>query len=393
MAYDRLRPAAPHLLWVYGESLIRKLDAATWLETSSQLCELGWRVTLAAAGPAHREHIGQVEVRYFPKPQIYLLRHVIFHLGLTLYLMKSWSTVDVILFHPVSAAWLLPLRIAGLLTGRHRPRLVMDTRDLDVSGGNLKNRLRVRFYRLMHRLAKYWTDGQTAITQRMAELVRIPSEKLWGTWPSGVDLQQFAPALSMRQWPAKGESIHLVYVGVLLPERNLLTLSQAVEAANAEGMSFILSLVGDGTAREELERFALGTEGRVRVVPPVPHDQVVRWLAQAHVGIASPFLPDQVIFQASSPIKLFEYMAAGLPVLATRVACYTDVVANDGYVFWAERADTPGIRAALRQVWQMRISLHEMGNQAAHAAQAWTWAASARKLGQALEFGLSSREN
>lgn len=380
--------ASPHLLWVYGESLTRKLDAATWLETSSQLCALGWRVTLSAAGPAHCEHIGQVEVRYFPKPPVYLLRHLIFHLGLAVYLIQSWSDIDVILFHPVSAFWLLPLRIAGLLAGRRRPRLVMDTRDLDVPGGDLKNRLRAQFYQLMHSLAKYWTDGQTAITHRMADWVRIPPQKLWGVWPSGVNPQEFVPAQAKRRWPANDEPIHLMYVGVLLPERNLLPLSQAVEAANAEGMSFTLSLVGGGAAHAELESFALRTGGRIRVVPPVPHDQVVQWLAQAHVGVTSMFHSDQVIFQASSPIKLFEYMASGLPVLATRCACYTDVIGHEGYAFWAERPDVPSILVALRLVWQKRSALNEMGNQAAVAAQNWTWAAAAEKLKRALESGL-----
>jgi glycosyltransferase involved in cell wall biosynthesis len=110
-------------------------------------------------------------------------------------------------------------------------------------------------------------------------------------------------------------------------------------------------------------------------------------LAKAHVGVL-PF-PDEEKFQVSSPIKLFEYMAAGLPVLATRIACHTDVAGDGGYVFWAEQASVTGLHAALCLVWQNRDSLRSMGSQAAIASRAWTWHESARKLRAALERGVA----
>jgi glycosyltransferase involved in cell wall biosynthesis len=146
--------------------------------------------------------------------------------------------------------------------------------------------------------------------------------------------------------------------------------------------------VGDGTEREDLEQFADQTAGQIRVMPPVPHDEVWKLLAQAHVGVL-PF-PDKEKFQVSSPIKLFEYMAAGLPILATRIACHTDVVGDTKYAFWAEQADVPGLLAGLRLIWQDRGSLSKMGSQAATAAEAWTWRTSAQELKRSLEYGLAT---
>ena len=82
-------------------------------------------------------------------------------------------------------------------------------------------------------------------------------------------------------------------------------------------------------------------------------------------------------------------MAAGLPILATRTACYTDVVSNGKYAFWAESADVSGILVALRLIWEAQSSLNRMGDQAATAASAWTWHVSAKKLKSALESGLA----
>jgi glycosyltransferase involved in cell wall biosynthesis len=239
----------------------------------------------------------------------------------------------------------------------------------------------------MHRLANRWADGQMAITQHMAETVRVPLERLWGIWSSGVNLDLFAPAQMARRWPSAEEPINLVYIGALHHGRNLLVLCRAVEKANAEGMAFSLSLIGEGPERLALETFALRTAGRVRVVSAVPHDQVPGLLAQAHVGVL-PF-PNEVKFQVSSPVKLFEYMAAGLPVLATRIVCHTDVVKGGNYAFWAEDASVEGLLAALRLVWRSRASLEGRGREAATAAQAWTWQESGRKLKTALEYGVA----
>jgi glycosyltransferase involved in cell wall biosynthesis len=171
-------------------------------------------------------------------------------------------------------------------------------------------------------------------------------------------------------------------------ERNLMALCLAVARANADGMSFDLSLVGDGTERAELEEFAAQTKGAVRVVPTVPYAAIPEVLARAHVGVL-PF-PDEEKFRVSSPIKLFEYMAAGLPILATRIVCHTDVVGSGEYNFWAEDAGEQGLLDALCLVWRSRDLLSELGRRAAIDAESWTWSASAQTLIQALKRGMAS---
>jgi glycosyltransferase involved in cell wall biosynthesis len=221
----------------------------------------------------------------------------------------------------------------------------------------------------------------------MASSVGILPQRLWGIWASGVDRDLFSAAQKSRRWPSAGEPIHLIYVGLLQRERNLLPLIEAVEKANAEGLPFVLSLVGKGPLWPALEESAHQTEGRVRVLPSVPHNEVPALLSQAHVGVL-PF-PDEEMFRVSSPIKLFEYMASGMSILATRVVCHTDVIGDGDYAFWAEDPSVESLLTALRQVWREQSSLGEMGLGAAAAAERWTWQESARDLMRALEHGLS----
>jgi glycosyltransferase involved in cell wall biosynthesis len=385
---------AAHVVWVYTEPAIQRLDAATWLETTRELRNSGWRVTLVAEGPAGERRIRGVEVLCIAKPRVYLLRQAVFHFRVLRLLASERSTIKVILFHSMSAPWLLPLRFVRRLTQGRYPILVMDSRTVPMAPVKLslwRDQLRALYDRLMHRLANRWADGQTTITQRMAETLCIPSHQLWCSWPSGVDPARFLCARTGRQWPLPGERIRLVYVGVLHYERNLMSLCRAVERANSEGMRFAVSLVGDGTERPALEKFSVRTEGRVCVLSPVPHERVPALLGQAHVGVL-PF-PDEEKFRVSSPIKLFEYLAAGMPILATRIACHTDVTGSGEYVFWAEDASIEGLLEALRVIWRASASLRRLGDEAAAAAQAWTWQESAAKLSDALQHAIRARDD
>lgn len=379
-----------NVLWVYPDSLQRSLDAATWLETTRELRQLGWQVTLVAEGPTGVKQIAGVAVYSIPKPNVYLVRQVIFHLRVLALLLRLWSSLDVILFHQMSAPWLLPLRLLRAFGGRSRPLLIMDTRTVPMIPTEVatrKDRLRNWFDNTMNRIANRWADGQTAITPRMAETVGIPPRQLLGVWPSGVTVERFAPARDTRRWPEAGEAVELVYVGALHHQRNLLNLCHAVLEANRSEPRFRFTMVGDGTARRALEQLASENTGVLLVLPPVPHADIPPILAAAHVGVL-PF-PDQERFRVSSPIKLFEYMAAGLPIMATRIACHTDVVSKGSYAYWAESADVAGLRDALEEIWSDRQMLAERGRVAAEAAPDWSWAAAAVKLSAALNRRLA----
>jgi glycosyltransferase involved in cell wall biosynthesis len=265
----------------------------------------------------------------------------------------------------------------------------MDSRDLlDFNTRTVKARLRNLWERANYRLARRLAHGQTAITPRLAKLVGIPPQQLWGVWPSGVDPDAFAGPRAGRQWPVEGEPVRLVYAGIFLEQRHLLTLARAVRRANEEGMSFILTLYGDGPFRPALETYAAQGKG-VEIEKPIPYDKIPAMLSRAHIGITSLPPSGDVKYEASSPLKLFEYMAAGLPVLSTRNRCHTDVVGSGGYAFWAAEPVEEELLAALRLAWAARDRLEALGQESYRAVHDWTWAASAHKLFTALEEGLS----
>ncbi len=383
---DDLPPNSGHLRLAWVSPITpSKLDSVTWLDTTRELRRLGMDVTLLAAGPAGTHAYRGIEVVNIPRPEIYFISRLVFHLRILRYLWPRLGQYDAILFHPISAIWLFPLRLAG----RRRPALVMDSRDLlDFGTTTLKARLRNGLERLTYRLATRLADGQTAITPRLAQLVGIPPRQLWGIWPSGVNPDAFAVSRTTRRWPAEGEPVRLVYAGIFLEQRHLLPLARAVRRANDEGMAFTLSLYGDGPYRPALAAYAATAGDCVRVEEPIPYEAIPAMLGTAHIGVTSLPSPDDIKYEASSPLKLFEYMAAGLPVLATRNRCHSDVVRAGDYAFWAATPTEEDLLAALRDAWAARDRLAALGADAYAAVHDWTWAASARKLYGAFAAGL-----
>ena len=102
----------------------------------------------------------------------------------------------------------------------------------------------------------------------------------------------------------------VIYQGLFRQGRGLFELLRAVEAVADAAVVFI----GDGPQGDELRRRAAALEGRAFVLPFTPPDELATLTPDADLG-AIPLLPLTESLRLSLPNKLFEYAAAGLPVV------------------------------------------------------------------------------
>ena len=376
-------------IWVSLIDPVTTLDAATWVDTSREIAKYGWESSLIGFGEQDSIiHVRGVDATTFSIPDIYFVRKLIYHLKIIRFILRRWRSTDVVMFHQISAMWLLPLKLLGIV-GK-RPLFIMDTRDLpDIVTGNMRTKIHLKFYWFAHWLANLFADKQIAITLKMAEMVKIPSRQLVGVWPSGVDVEKFSHLRSKRVWPKEGEPIHLIYVGSLIQKRNPQALCQAIiEANKSASQRFKLTMIGSGAEVPYLEEIAQNSDGAVQILPPVAHDEVPNLLAQAHIGVTSLPNADDVKYEASSPVKLFEYMAIGLPILATTNYCHTHVVGNGRYAFWVAEPTVDEIAKSLEQIWECRTELTTLSQEAFTDAPKWSWDRAAEKLAKALDAAL-----
>jgi glycosyltransferase involved in cell wall biosynthesis len=77
-----------------------------------------------------------------------------------------------------------------------------------------------------------------------------------------------------------------------------------------------LLMVGDGNDKSNLERLAgeLGSKDNVVFTGQIYSHEIPNFIAAANIGVSP--VPPLFFYKLSSPIKMFEYMALGKPVVA-----------------------------------------------------------------------------
>ena len=110
----------------------------------------------------------------------------------------------------------------------------------------------------------------------------------------------------------------VLYVGTMAQERGLELLVRAFATVADRIPEARLLMVGDGGARADLCHLAstLGVREAVVFTGEVPYDDVPAYIASCDVAVSP--VPPLDIYTLSSPIKLFEYMAAGKAVVANQ---------------------------------------------------------------------------
>lgn len=142
--------------------------------------------------------------------------------------------------------------------------------------------------------------------------------------PNGVDPDRFRPCTL----PAPPRPFTVGFLGTLKPWHGVDTLVRAFAAAPTEVRSaWQLELVGDGPEREPLAELArnLGVADQVIFRGPVSPEEVPHALRRFDVA-AAPYPASETHY--FSPLKVYEYMATGLPVVASAVGDLPDLLAG-----------------------------------------------------------------
>lgn len=170
----------------------------------------------------------------------------------------------------------------------------------------------------------------------------------------------------------------IVYAGALTEGRGL---EQAIAAlADAPGIDLRMLGPGRGDYREALAELAArhGVAEKVAVDPPVAPEAVVEEIRRATAGLTL-IQPACRSYELCLPNKLFEYLAAGLPVLASDLPTIRAFVAPAGVGLIVPPADTEAIAAAMRAVVEPRRN-RELRAAVAAAAAEHRWEREAERL-------------
>jgi glycosyltransferase involved in cell wall biosynthesis len=145
--------------------------------------------------------------------------------------------------------------------------------------------------------------------------------------PNGVDPARFPSHLepSVR---GSDDTFTVGFLGSLKPWHGVTSLVEAFARVHRDNRSTRLLVVGDGPERSSLiaDVSARGLVAAVHVTGAVAPAQVPRLLASMDAGVA-PYLDSADFY--FSPLKIYEYMAAALPTVASDIGQIAEVIAHD----------------------------------------------------------------
>lgn len=146
--------------------------------------------------------------------------------------------------------------------------------------------------------------------------------------PNGVNLESFLAAEDGIDLSTPG-AFTFVYAGAHGPANDLETVVEAAHQLQRRGRDDIkVVLLGDGASKQALvERSAALGLRNIRFVDPVAKDKIAATLRTADAGLMVLASVDLFTYGVS-PNKLFDYMAAGLPVLTNVAGLVADLVAK-----------------------------------------------------------------
>lgn len=147
----------------------------------------------------------------------------------------------------------------------------------------------------------------------------------------------------------------VVFVGTLKPWHGVEDL---VRAAALAQVPWRLRLVGDGPVRARLEELAAEHGVELEMVGAVPPEQVPAALEGALVAVAPyPASADHYF----SPLKVYEYGAAALPVVASRIGEIPEVVADGVTGLLVPPSDPAALAAAIDRLAADPAAARRMG--------------------------------
>jgi len=230
-------------------------------------------------------------------------------------------------------------------------------------------RLRAFLSRWQERRVFYSVDGIicTVGSQRVLLDRLFPGHAVAVVLPNGVPLEAYGALPGAR--PDDG-FVHLRYAGQLNAWKNTGIM---IEALRLLPERVVLDIAGgkvgeEGQTQESLMALARrhGVGARLRYLGFVPPAEVPRFLAGADV-LLLPLGNNAQSRYFTSPMKLFEYAASGVPMVVTRQPTTESLVEEEVHALMAAPGSAGDLAAAIRRL----LADPALGNRLAAKAREW----------------------
>jgi glycosyltransferase involved in cell wall biosynthesis len=306
---------------------------------------------------------GFSDVCFFHTTKLRLIEKFLYHVRMLCVALND--DYDVALFS-VHSSHLIPFLKIGSMIRRRRPLLVLDIRSVPVDlVNNFRSRFKLFRYNISVKIADFFCDGLTCITPMLGATLEPKLKKLnkkIGYFQTGVNFNLFDPSksISLRSSLGMKNKFIVFYHGVLSPNRGLQNVIKAIKICRDVIPNILFMIVGTGRGEPELKAITkkLDLLENVKFTGGIPFEIVPNYIATADVGIIP--LPAIDWWNVSSPIKLKEYLAMQLPVIATDIPAHRHVVEKTGGATLIKDSEPQNIAQAVFAFYKSRKTAYPM---------------------------------
>ncbi len=246
---------------------------------------------------------------------------------------------------------------------------------------------------LLFQPLRRWRDALC----RATDLFVTPSRQILPAWVDptkvleaewGANIDHFRPeARGPLPFTRDEGRVLCVFAGAFRSWHGVVQLSASLARLHAQGEHRLGAVfIGDGPERAAAESAARGVPG-ITFTGAVPHAALPQCLAAADIGVA-PFDPAKhaplKLGFYWSPLKIFEYMSSGLPVVAPRLPRIAQLVGDEEEGLLYDAADPRTLDTALVRLTDaaLRARLGAAGR--ARAVAQYSWQAHCAQLDERL---------
>ncbi|WP_299461657.1 glycosyltransferase [uncultured Gimesia sp.] len=185
--------------------------------------------------------------------------------------------------------------------------------------------------------------------ERCKKIGRLPDRKITRIW-NGIDVDRFI-------FTGPADAMTAITVSRLSPEKDLMTMLEAVKIVVNTIPHFRLMIVGNGPERERLEQksAALQLESHLQFLGE--RNDIPQLLSQAGFYVSSSLTE-------GISLTLLEAMSVGLPVVTTSVGGNPEIVQEPNTGLLVPSANPAKLAAAIIQMCDQQADWQQMGQQA-----------------------------
>ena len=225
--------------------------------------------------------------------------------------------------------------------------------------------------RQMEKAVLFRAKQSIAITGELGRLLRERYELEYDlpVLPSATTLPETLPS---KDWAQASQ--HIVYAGSLYEWKG----AQDLVAAAAWLPGCRITLLGGETHRiRELQQTISPNGAEVVFTGHISHAEATSKLAHACIAI----LPNREgsVSAFTSPLKLFEYMAAGCAIVATDLPVFKEVLGEQD-ALWVKPGEPTSLASAIATLAQAPALAQRLGENVRRLALSYSWDARAHRL-------------